>query len=164
MKFLERPAILDSPEVSGSEIYQAFASEVQSDLYVLAHATSPFLTPGTVDSCVGTVIGGNFDSALTVSRHQTFVRDSKGNPINFSPEHMPPTQDLLPIFTDTSGLYLFDAECAASGRRTGSRPFINEVRLPEALDIDDEEDFLLAEILANHLEGFMGNNSTNNQV
>jgi len=156
VKFLERPKALDSPHVSGSDIYQAFASQVHSDLYLLAHATSPFLTSGTVDACISAVVGGGFDSALTVSRHQTFARNSKGEPINFSAEQMPPTQNLDPIFSDTSGLYLFDAECAASGRRTGKRPFMNEVRFPEALDIDDEEDFLLAEMVAKHLEAFVG--------
>lgn len=145
---LERPMILDSPKVSGSDIYRTFASLVKSDLYLLAHATSPFLAPSTVDACIDAVVNGNFDSALTVNRHQTYVRDFQGEPINFSADEMPPTQILDPVFSDTSGLYLFDASCAATGQRTGRHPFMKEVRFPEALDIDDQEDFMLAEIFA----------------
>ena len=146
VKQLERPRSLDSDDVTGEQIYQSFAAHVPSDYYLLAHATSPFLSPKTIDACVEAVFSEGFDSALTVKRHQTFVRDASGRPINFSLDRMLPTQRLSPVFSDTSGLYLFSAETLQSGKRTGRNPYMKEVCFAEALDIDNEEDFLMAEL------------------
>lgn len=61
---------------------------------------------------------------------------------------MPPTQNLPPIYSDTSSLYLFSESHLKSGQRTGSAPFLKEVGLIEGLDIDSESDFSLAEELS----------------
>lgn len=146
VKQLERPRALDSDDAEGAQIYQSFAAHVPSDYYLLAHATSPFLSAETIDACVEAVFDQGFDSALTVKRHQTFVRDASGRPINFSPNRMLPTQKLSPVFSDTSGLYMFSAGTLQSGNRTGKNPYMKEVSFAEALDIDNEEDFLMAEL------------------
>lgn len=148
IRHVHRPSGLDEDGVLGSELYKAFAEKVPSRYYLLAHATSPFLKSRTVDECVERVLRGPYDSALTAVRHQTFVRDSAGAPLNFTPNNMPPTQNLPPIYSDTSSLYLFSESHLKSGRRTGSAPFLKEVGLIEGLDIDSESDFSLAEELS----------------
>ena len=48
VRFLHRSPQLDRNETLGREIYDAFTAEVEADIYVLAHATSPFIRPATI--------------------------------------------------------------------------------------------------------------------
>ena len=43
VRFLRRSEELDRDTTLGREIYDSFTAEVEADLYVLAHATSPFI-------------------------------------------------------------------------------------------------------------------------
>ena len=56
---------------------------------------------------------------------------------------------MLPsIFEENSNLYLFTRESfSQTGSRIGRRPLLFEMSKLEALDIDEESDFLLAETL-----------------
>ena len=71
-----------------------------------------------------------------------------GEPLNFDPSNLPRTQDLIPIFQETSGIYVFSKDSFQKyHRRIGNNPFIKEVSFKESIDIDDPEDFKLAEML-----------------
>ena len=73
-----------------------------------------------------------------------------GEPLNFDATNLPRTQDLDSIYQETSGVYVFTKEVFQKyHRRIGVRPFIKEVSFKEAVDIDNPEDFLLAEALLN---------------
>ena len=61
------------------------------------------------------------------------------------------TQDLPPVYEENSNLYLFTADQIAAGRRIGDRPILFEIDPLEAVDIDEEADFVLAEALDRHL-------------
>ena len=52
VKLLLRDERLDSNTTLGAEIYDAFVSEVEADIYILAHATSPFIRTSTIASRV----------------------------------------------------------------------------------------------------------------
>ena len=45
---LQRDTSLDSDTTLGEQIYDAFTRDVQADIYVLAHATSPFIRPASI--------------------------------------------------------------------------------------------------------------------
>ena len=61
------------------------------------------------------------------------------------------TQDLPPIYEENSGLYIFSADnLRARKSRIGERPLMFEISAEEALDIDDENDFLVADLLMQH--------------
>ena len=70
--------------------------------------------------------------------------------MNFDATNVPRTQDLEPIYQETSGVYVFTREVFEKcHRRIGLKPFIKEVSFKEAVDIDNPEDFDLAEIMVN---------------
>jgi len=48
VRFRRRSPRLDRNETLGREIYDAFTAEVVADVYLLAHATSPFIRPATI--------------------------------------------------------------------------------------------------------------------
>lgn len=147
--FVKRPRCLDLPTSNYTQIFQAFQSEHPADIYVYAHATAPYITVGTMKQCIEAVKSGNYDSAFCAVKLQDYLWQD-GKPLNFDAENLPRTQDLKPIFQETSGVYVFTKKVFEKyHRRIGIKPFVKEVSYKEAVDIDNPEDFALAEALWN---------------
>lgn len=142
--FLERDKSLDGNFVKGGQIYQSFIREVDADIYVLAHATSPFTRSDTVSGALDAVLSGEYDSAFSAERIQTFVWYN-GQPLNYNLDDVPRTQDIDPVWVETSGFYVFRRDVfVKGGRRIGSQPFVAEVSGLEAVDIDEPGDYEMA--------------------
>jgi len=135
----KRPIALDSDQTKGIEIYKAFAEAVDADVYLLAHATSPFITTNTYKVALDAVQSGNHDSALTVKRIQSFCWFS-GSPLNFSLPRVQ-TQLLQPVFVETSAVYAYTKPILGLGDRSSLNPKLIELTSPEDEDIDTEDDF-----------------------
>lgn len=149
VEFERRPPYLDLPTSNFTQIFEEFASSHPADVYVYAHATAPFVSVDTMRECIQAVTSGEYDSAFCAEKLQDYLWQN-GRPLNFDPENLPRTQDLDPIFKETSGVYVFTREVfERHRRRVGVCPFIKEVTFREAVDIDTEEDFALAEALCN---------------
>ena len=147
VRFLRRDPALDSDSTLGEEIYDAFTREVEADIYVLAHATSPFIRSATVDDAVARVESGRYDSAFSAERIQTFAW-YEGKTLNYSPERVPRTQDLEPVFVETSAFFVFRREVWRDmRRRIGVRPYMAVTDRIESMDIDYPDDFTLAEAI-----------------
>lgn len=147
VKFLQRNERLDSNTTLGEEIYDAFTSEVDADIYILAHATSPFIRTATIADAVARVESGEYDSAFSAERVQTFAWWD-GKPLNYSLDRVPRTQDLEPVYVETSAFFVFEREVWRSKRRRiGERPYMAVTDRIESMDIDNPDDFLLAEAI-----------------
>lgn len=145
--FLKRDPRLDSNTTLGEEIYDAFTSEVKADIYVLAHATSPFIRSSTIEQGVDKVLSGEYDSAFSAEKIQTFAW-WQGNPLNYSLERIPRTQDLEPIYVETSAFFIFRREVwLDKHRRIGDHPYTVATDRIESMDIDNPDDFKLAEAI-----------------
>ncbi len=149
VRFIKRPSYLDLPQSNFNQIMDAFIDEVDADIYVYAHATAPFITVHTMKDCIKAVLSGEYDSAFCASKIQDYLWQD-GRPLNFDAANIPRSQDLVPIFRETSGVYVFTkASYRVTHRRIGDRPFIKEVTYKEAVDINNPEDFDLAFALLN---------------
>ena len=147
VKFLQRDERLDSNTTLGEEIYDAFTSEVDADIYILAHATSPFIRTATIADAVARVESGEYDSAFSAERVQTFAWWD-GKPLNYSLDRVPRTQDLEPVYVETSAFFVFEREVwQGKRRRIGERPYMAVTDRIESMDIDNPDDFLLAEAI-----------------
>ncbi len=147
--FIKRPAFLDLPTSNFTQIFEKFMAEKDADIYVYAHATAPFITVETMKQCIEAVKSGEYDSAFCAVKLQDYLWQD-GEPMNFDASNLPRTQDLKPIYQETSGVYVFTKEVFQKyRRRVGKKPFIKEVTFKEAVDIDNPEDFDLAEALVN---------------
>lgn len=152
--FLQRDKWLDGDEIKAKDTYGAFISEIDADVYVAACTTSPFTKAETISKGVRSVVSGGHDSAFSVKRVQTFAW-YQGRPINYSPTDIPRTQDLSPVFVETSAFFVFKKEIwTEHGRRIGFNPCLCEVGEIEAIDIDTQEDFDFASAVMRHREGF----------
>lgn len=147
VEFLQRDERLDSNTTLGEEIYDAFTAQVEADVYILAHATSPFIRTATIEDAVARVESGEYDSAFSAERVQTFAW-WEGKPLNYSLEHIPRTQDLEPVYVETSAFFIFRKEVWRTlHRRIGERPYTAVTDRIESMDIDNPDDFLLAEAI-----------------
>jgi CMP-N-acetylneuraminic acid synthetase len=146
--FLQRDPWLDGDEIKAKDTYSAFIKEIDADIYAVATTTAPFTKTETLRSAVKQVQSGGFDSAFAVKRAQTFAW-YQGKPLNYDLTDVPRTQDIEPVFIETSAFYIFKKEIWTDfGRRIGFKPYICEVDDIEAIDIDTPEDFLFAETVA----------------
>ena len=76
----------------------------------------------------------------------------KGEPINYDLTEVPRTQDMEPVFIETSAFFIFKRELWMNyGRRIGFHPYIQEVDEMEAVDIDTMDDLKFAQILADNV-------------
>lgn len=147
VKFLRRDESLDSNSTLGAEIYDAFTREVDADIYILAHTTSPFIRTSTIEQAVEAVENLGHDSAFSAERIQTFTW-WEGKPLNYSLNHIPRTQDLEPIYVETSAFFVFRREVwKEQHRRIGDNPYIAVTDRIESMDIDNPDDFTLAEAI-----------------
>jgi CMP-N-acetylneuraminic acid synthetase len=74
--------------------------------------------------------------------------DQLGRALNHNPDILLRTQDLPPVYEENSCLYIFRGDTLlARQNRLGYRPLMFEIEAREALDIDDELDFQLADLL-----------------
>lgn len=149
VNFIKRPDFLDLPTSNFTQIFSNFIATVDADIYVYAHATAPFITVNTIKECIQAVVSGDYDSAFCAIKLQDYLWKD-GEPLNFNASNIPRTQDLEPIYQETSGVYVFTKEVFEKyKRRIGKKPFIKEVSFKETVDIDNPEDFDLAEALVN---------------
>jgi CMP-N-acetylneuraminic acid synthetase len=147
IKFLKRDTVLDLPTSNFNQIFDSFISKIDSDIYVYAHATAPFIEIETIQDCIYKIKSGEYDSAFTASKIQDYLWiDNK--PMNFDATNLPRSQDLAPIYRETSGIYVFTKnQYLQTHRRIGNKPYIKEVSYKEAIDINTAEDFELAQII-----------------
>ena len=145
VKFLKRDEWLDRDETLGQEIYDAFTKEVDADVYILAHTTSPFIKAETIENAVKQVTEGGHDSAFSAQKVQTFAW-YKGATLNYNLKEIPRTQTIEPVYFETSAFYIFRKEVwTVAHQRIGEKPYMAIVDPIEGIDIDNPEDFEFAE-------------------
>lgn len=152
----DRTPSLCGDEVSMNRILADDMAQVPADLYLMTHTTNPLLGAGTIRRALQRFqqaqATGSADSLFTVNRCQTRFYRQDGSPVNHDPQNLIPTQDLEPWYEENSNLYLFTAESfAATQARIGQRPLLFETPALESVDIDNPEDWQLAEALAQYL-------------
>lgn len=151
VRYLKRSESLDTDTTSMNEVLQAFSKDVDADIYVLSHATSPFISGDSIVKGIDAVLNTDHDSAFAVKKIQDFLWKN-GKPLNYSLDNIPRTQDLEPIFAETSGFYIFEKHIITEmNRRIGLNPFPVEVSGIESIDIDEKEDFIIADSIYNYL-------------
>lgn len=152
VKFLRRPTSLDRDETLGQDIYEAFTTTVNADVYILAHTTSPFIKAETVSEALDKVMDEGYDSAFSAEKIQTFTW-FKGTPLNYDLKAIPRTQDIEPVYVETSAFFMFRREVwAQHHQRIGFHPYMAVIDKVEGVDIDWPDDFDFAEKLLEALE------------
>ncbi len=147
---LKRPENLRADMVPMNDVLLHDVEQVPADLYLQTHSTNPLLKPRTISQAIKTFRSNfeQFDSLFSATRLQTRLWDQHTKPINHDPEILIQTQDLPPVYEENSCMYIFTAENLKQRKnRLGFRPLLFEMDALEALDIDEETDFKIAEVM-----------------
>jgi len=146
---IERPDHLRDGHIPMTEVLKHDVELFPSEWYLQTHSTNPFLTGSTIARALQDLSESRdrFDSVVSVSRIQGRLFQADGTPLNHDPEVLLRTQDLEPIFLENSNLYVFTGDQVAAGKRFGASPLFFEIEPWEALDIDIEAEFAIADAL-----------------
>ena len=151
VRYLRRSETLDQDSTSMNEVLQCFAKDVYADIYVMTHTTAPFISKESIQKGLDAVENGNYDSSFAAKKLQDFLWKD-GVPFNYELNNIPRTQDLVPFYEETSGFYIYKNEVITKlNRRIGEKPYIVEVGEIESIDIDEPEDFMIADAIFNHI-------------
>lgn len=156
--FKDRVIIVDRDKevcgnyVSMNKVLEQDIKMIESEIYIQTHSTNPLLKGETIDSALEKMIeilNGDIqnDSVFSVSKVQKRFYKEDATPMNHDPK-MLVTQHLTPIFEENSCFYVFTRESFFNNNgRIGVKPFMFEIDKIESTDIDEPEDFIIAEAL-----------------
>jgi len=152
---IDRPVEICGDYVSMNEIIKYDIQKRSADIYIQTHSTNPLIKIETftlaLEKMIEFLANGNADSVFSVTKTQKRFYNEDATPMNHDPK-MLVTQHLSPIFEENSCFYIFTKESFDYNKnRIGSRPYMLEIDKIEATDIDDPEDFIIAETLYKQL-------------
>jgi len=156
VEYLPRPKKYDGDEIKANDLFRYAVDKVEEEIIILCQAPGPYVTAESIVEGLHALEVGGYDCSMSCQKHKTYAWH-KGKPINYSPEDICQTQMLDPIYTETSGFYIFrKKDYLEKGTRITGNPYLVEVGAKEAIDIDNPEDFALAR----HMAGFNDKNCT----
>lgn len=154
-KYKEQVLVRDRPDsirgdfVSMNKIIENDLDNSDGEIYIQTHSTNPLLDVSSIDRALSKMleISTSNDSIFSVTKIQTRFYDINAKAINHNPQELVRTQDLPPIFEENSCFYIFTKNSfkQSGGKRIGLRPLMFEIDKIEAIDIDNIEDFIIAE-------------------
>ena len=120
----------------------------KGEYFIQVHATNPILKASTIDRAIESFMQNqkSYDSLFGVTKVQKRFWRKDGRSINHKIPDEPTTQNLEPFFEENSCLYIFTRDSFYENKnRIGTKPYLFEISKIEAWDIDEEEDFKIAE-------------------
>jgi len=149
-----RPEELQGDKVSLVDLLKNYFKDSDPKLWILQlHVTSPFLQVEMIKELRDNLTKEKIDSAFSVDVIQNrFWRDEKYGlvPVNHNPMKLEQTQDLPPYYMENSSFYLFKRSVLDYGNRIGKHPKPIELKFPQNIDIDTEQDWEIVKLLENY--------------
>jgi len=140
--------------ITSDEANQIMAYDLKNtdgEFFFQSHSTNPLLTHRTIDSAIEAFFGQkSYDSLFSVTQIQKRFFDKEFKALNHDPEKLIKTQQLPYIYEENSCIYIFSRELFFKRmNRIGYSPLLFPIDKNEAVDIDDEIDFFVAQALMN---------------
>ncbi|MCY6483671.1 acylneuraminate cytidylyltransferase family protein [Clostridium aestuarii] len=146
---IERPDNLRGGLVPMNQIIHYDILQCEEKCFLQTHCTNPLLSTETIDKTIETYFNNllEYDSLFTVNKIQKRLYNINLQPINHNPNELLRTQDLEPIYEENSNIFIFSKASFENNNnnRIGKKPYLFEQNYLESLDIDTEEDFIIAE-------------------
>jgi CMP-N-acetylneuraminic acid synthetase len=145
------------PEICGelismNRVLADDVEHVEARTYLMTHTTNPLLGADTIRRAMNQYqrsLDHRFDSLFAVNKVQSRFYREDGSAVNHDPSNLLRTQNLEPWFEENSLLYLFSRQSfRKTGSRIGSTPYMFEIPKIESMDIDDQEDWMIAEAVS----------------
>ncbi|OQX53351.1 MAG: acylneuraminate cytidylyltransferase [Candidatus Cloacimonas sp. 4484_209] len=150
-RIINRPQHLRGDMVPMNDIIAYDLSQIKGEHFLQTHSTNPLLTTKTINLAIETYFSNleQYDSLFSVTKVQARLYWPDGKPINHDPDNLLRTQDLPPVFEENSNFYIFSKKSfkRAGNNRIGLKPQMFEISKLEAVDIDEPEDWDIAEAI-----------------
>jgi CMP-N-acetylneuraminic acid synthetase len=151
IEIIVRPNHLLGDEITMNSIIEYDLTQLQNNLFLQTHCTNPLLKSDTIERAIDQYLKNldSFDSLFSVEQIQKRTYFEDGSPINHSFKVMEQTQHLPAIQVENSNLFLFSRQSFldANRNRIGLKPQLFRMSRSEGIDIDYEEDYLLAKLI-----------------
>ena len=151
VKIHVRPKNIRGDMVPMNDVIAYDLENADGENFLQSHSTNPLLKKETLERGIEDYFLSlnKYDSIFSVTRLQTRLYWSSGKPVNHNPEELIRTQDLSPVYEENSNFYIFSKTSfkRAGNRRIGLSPKMFVMDKIEAIDIDEESDFKIAESL-----------------
>ena len=153
INYYKRPDYLSSDEATNDEFTHEFLSNIDCDILIQVLPTSPFITQKEIESFVNIMTSGDLDTLVSVE-HQQIACLYQGSAINFDNlKKNPPSQTMTPVMSYATALmgwrsskFLENIENHGVAYHGGlGKTDFFELKGYSTIDIDNEEDFSLAE-------------------
>lgn len=146
--------LLNITSNEANQIMEYDVNNSGADFYLQTHSTNPLLRTETIDSSIEKFINqSECDSLMGVTELKTRLYWPDGKGINHDPKKLLKTQELPPVYEENSCIYIFSREMFLKRKqRIGDNPLLFPINPIEAVDIDEESDFLIAESIKRYLE------------
>ncbi len=148
-----RPDHLASSTTNLSDLIAYVSEIVKTDHILWTHVTSPMVNDRTYIDAINKydkALVSGFDSLMSVTAFKNFLwNDDKKDIINRSTKNnirWPQTQDLEDLYEINSAIFIAPRKTYIEKLdRLGNNPFLYEMSKIEAVDVDWEDDFKIAE-------------------
>ena len=146
---LRREPQLVGDEVPMNDLIGSCFDRTGAEVLLQTHATNPLLRSETVDAAVEAFFAApEATSLFSVTRMQTRLYWEDLRPINHDPTELVPTQTLPVVLEENSNIYIVEREpFRRCGHRITDATTAFAMDPLEAIDIDNETDFRLAQVL-----------------
>ena len=156
INFYHRPLELASDEATNDDFALDFINNIECDILIQLLSTSPFISIDEIDGFIEKMIKDNCDTMISMSNVK-IEAIYNNNPINFNQkEKSPPSQLLEPVKAYACGImgwksnnFRKNIEKYGAGYHGGDGKIgFYDLKGYSTIDIDTEEDFLLAEAIS----------------
>lgn len=151
-----RPEYLCSSSTLLSDLIDYVPTIVEEEHIIWVHVTEPFVDSQCLKNAIDfyyqeVLVSKKFDSLMSCNKIQTFLWDQKIKAFishNHSDVKWPRSQDINPIYEINSAIFINSKfNYLMHKDRIGLNPYLYVLTKVQAIDIDWEEDFKLAEFI-----------------
>jgi CMP-N-acetylneuraminic acid synthetase len=137
--------------VSMNKIIEDDILSDKNNIFLMTHTTNPLISKETFKKAIERFTHRDkslFDSLYSTTKFQGRFYYEGSVAINHNPDELLRTQDLPPVFLENSCLYLFEKDTFLQTKtRIGKKPILFVTPQLESVDIDTEDDWLIASLL-----------------
>lgn len=138
-------------DIPNNEFLKNLAENCPGDAMMYSTVTSPFLRKSTIEKNLNLFRQGGMDSIMSISLEKKFLW-LDGKPINYEANKAPRSQLLPEIVSLNFAMSIIDTKVMIEKEQLlGDNPLLITLDKIQSTDIDDEDDFFIAETLFNKL-------------
>jgi CMP-N-acetylneuraminic acid synthetase/regulator of RNase E activity RraA len=148
VKLLPRDPSLATNATDGNSLFWNQVKQVEADIYIQHLCTSPFIKEETIHHAIQILKSDKHIDSVVLGKKEKVYRWENEKPI-YDIDNIPNSKDLPDSITESMSLYVVKKEAVEqTHRRIGNYPKMIFATPIEHIDINYEEDLILAETIA----------------